>query len=297
MDEWQNDSQNNLDEALKNAKSRLLIINEMLKNVAGTLNSACTAGDPTFDSHRNNISAARANVAMAINNLGNLEQKIASDKITIERIEKETTSGQMQAQKSRIDQAQAQAQNIKAQIGKTIIRSPISGIVTRRNGDASEIASANSPILTIMSGSSFEISANISEIDIAKIKLGDLARVTLDAYRDGDLFIAKVVKIDPTETIIEGVPTYKVTFQFTQKDNRVKSGMTANIDVQSAKKDDVITIPQRAVITRDNKKIVRLLVSEIEKEIEVTTGLRGSDGKIEIISGVSEGDKIILFEK
>ena len=71
--------------------------------------------------------------------------------------------------------------------------------------------------------------------------------------------------------------------------------MTANVDIRTDERTDVIAVPRRAVITKDGDKIVRILEGDTIKEISVVTGLRGSDGRIEIISGISEGDKVIVF--
>lgn len=94
--------------------------------------------------------------------------------------------------------------------------------------------------------------------------------------------------------MIEGVATYKTTFQFTKEDQRIKSGMTANIDILTDKRENVITIPQRAVVSQNGDKIVKISEGENIKEVKVKTGLRGSDGNIEILEGVGEGDKVVL---
>ncbi len=108
-----------------------------------------------------------------------------------------------------------------------------------------------------------------------------------------------MVKIDPAETIIEGVATYKTTLQFSGNDERVKSGMTANIDILTAKAENVIAIPQRAVAQKENgDKIVKILKDDgVVEERKVTTGLKGSDGNIEITEGIQEGEKIITSQK
>lgn len=201
------------------------------------------------------------------------------------------------SQQAQIKQAEANVENYQAQIAKTIIRAPISGTVTKQDAKVGEIVSANTPLVFLISTSQFEIEANIPEADIAKVKLGNAAKVTLDAYGSDVSFDVKVVAIDPAETIIDGVATYKTTFQFIDidKDERVKSGMTANIDISTEKRENVIVIPQRAVITKNGDKIVRVLNNETPKEVKVKTGLRGSDGNIEIIEGVSEGDKVIIY--
>ena len=62
-------------------------------------------------------------------------------------------------------------------------------------------------------------------------------------------------------------------------------------------RENVLIIPQRAVIEKNGKKIVRIPSGKNYQEIEVQTGLRGSEGEIEIISGLREGDKVITFIK
>ena len=126
---------------------------------------------------------------------------------------------------------------------------------------------------------------------------------TLDAYGDAVVFSAKVTQIDPSETLIEGVPTYKVSFIFiTNYKNRVKPGMTADISIITNKRENVIAIKQRAIIVKDGKKTVRILTEQPEREIsveelEVSTGLYGSNGLVEITEGIREGDKVIVFMK
>jgi len=163
-------------------------------------------------------------------------------------------------------------------------------------------------LISIMSEGNFEIKADIPEVDIAKVRIGNEARVTLDAYGSDIEFNAKVLAVDPAETVIEGIPTYKVTLQFNEQDERVKSGMTANVDIMTDKRENVITIPQRAVIGKNGDKVVRLLKTvpnpensdktiEMVEEIPVEVGIRGSDGQIEVLSGLNEGDKIVVSIK
>jgi RND family efflux transporter MFP subunit len=169
--------------------------------------------------------------------------------------------------------------------------------VTKQSAKAGEIISANSIVVSLLSVANFEIEANIPEADIAKVNRGNISVITLDAYGRDVEFQAKVVSIDPAETIIEGVATYKTIFQFIEEDERIKSGMTAKITISTDKREGVIAIPQRAIIRRNGSLLVKILEGENIKESTIETGLRGSDGHVEIISGVSEGDKIITFSE
>jgi multidrug efflux pump subunit AcrA (membrane-fusion protein) len=143
----------------------------------------------------------------------------------------------------------------------------------------------------------FEIDANIPEADIAKLKIGADANITFDAYGSDVVFKAKLITIDPAETIIDGVATYKSTFQFVDNDERIKSGMTASLTITGDRRDDVLRVPQRSVITKNGKKFVQVLEGETIVDKAVETGLRGSDGMIEILSGISEGENVVVFNQ
>jgi HlyD family secretion protein len=262
----------------------------------------------TLDTWKSDISTARTNINTAIVNLSSSESTLAVEENQLILEKAGNTPEQIANQEAKVEQAEANVKNYQAQLEKTILWAPINGIITKQDAKKGEIVAANSVIISIISSPEFsaqsalgglgwEIEANVPEADIAKIKIGDSAKITLDAYGSDIFFDVNVVKIDPGETIIEGVATYKTTFQFTKKDERVKSGMTANIDILTNKHENVITIPQRAVISQNGDKIVKILEGENIKEKKVKTGLRGSDGDIEIIEGIKEGDKVIVLIK
>ena len=133
------------------------------------------------------------------------------------------------------------------------------------------------------------------ETDIAKIEVGNKARLTLDAYGPDVVFRAQVITIDPAETIIEGVTTYKTTLEFDSEDERIRSSMTANLDILTDERQNVIAIPQRAVVTKNGEKLVRVVYDSVIEEIQVKTGLIGRNGLVEITDGLNEGDKVVTF--
>jgi HlyD family secretion protein len=141
----------------------------------------------------------------------------------------------------------------------------------------------------------YQIESNVPEADVSKIKVGDPATVTLDAYGPDVTWNAVVSQIYPSESVIEGVPTYKTIFTLSQNDDRIKPGMTANLDISNDNRQNVLFLPQRTIIRENGNKYVQLLSADgvHSTQVQIQTGLYGSDGKVEILSGVQEGDKII----
>lgn len=259
----------------------------------------------TINSWKGDVSLARTNLNSAFTGLLAAEQayRSAGSALTIAKNElasKEAgpTPESISAQEARIASVRATIANYDAQIAKSIIIAPFSGVVTRQQAKLGETITPNTSIVSLIGDTGFKIIANAPEVDIAKLVTGQDARVTLDAHGSDIQFPAVVSMIDPSETIIQGVSTYKVTLRFKEKDERIRSGMTANIDISTAKRENVLFVPSRSVVARDGKKYIRIPDGpSMTKETEITTGLRGSDGSIEIVSGVVDGDTIVTFEQ
>lgn len=255
----------------------------------------------TIDTWKSNVSTARTNIATTIASFTASRETYRTAVVNLSIAEKQlsldkagATSEAILVQQASLDEAKAGEINAEAQLSKTIIYAPFDGIITSKNFEVGEIVNANSPVISLISENKFKIEANIQEADISYLKIGDIAKVTLDAYGDEAVFTAKVAFIDPAETVIEGVSTYKTTFYFTESDSRIKSGMTANMDILTAQKTGVLAIPQRSVFSKGSEKFVKILSDDEIKEVQVSTGLKGSDGLIEILGGISEGDKVLI---
>lgn len=298
---------NNLESDIATAKKNLSDIKSFLESLAFTLNETSagpTITQTTLDGWKSDISTARTNLSTVIINLSTAEEKLRTAESSLSLAEEElalekagTSSEQIRAQEAEIEKAQADINRYQAELSKTIIYSPINGIITKQDGKIGEIVSANTNIISVMSDSIYQIEVDIPEADISKIKIGDKAKFTLDSYGDEILFDAFVIKIDPAETVIEGVSTYKTTLQLEKNDERIRSGMTANLDIMTAQKENIIAIPQRAVISKNGDKFVRVFEGTVVVEKIVKTGLRGSNGDVEILSGLNEGEKVITYTK
>lgn len=270
--------------------------------IVNNLFPSANLSQATIDKYRSDISAARTNINTAISNLSAAEEKLRSAESALVIAQKElelkragASSEQINAQAAQLEQAEARVRVIEAQIENSILRSPFGGMVARSDVKAGEVILANKTLISVIGEGRFEIEAHIPEADIARVKLGDVARVTLDAYGNDEEFIATVTSIDSAETVIGGVPTYKTILELTEENGRIKSGMTANLDILTDRKEGAIVVPTRSVIFRNGDRILRVLVGGEITERKVVTGIRGSDGFIEIISGVELGEEIVVF--
>ncbi len=247
----------------------------------------------SLESAKQSLAASQAKADSQLS-IAQAQLKTAQDQLALKKAPaRQTDVALYQAQ---IKQAQANVSYLLEQIKKNILVSPIDGIITNIEGEVGEIAKVGQNVVSLISLNNFQIEADISEADIAKLAIDNPAEITLDAFGE-DKWSGKVVSIDPAEKMISGVVYYKTTFDFDNIGKRVSSGMTANLVITTATKENVLVVPQRAVIEKNNHKIVRVLINGEMKEQTVETGLRGSLGEIEITSCLQEGDKVITFIK
>jgi multidrug efflux pump subunit AcrA (membrane-fusion protein) len=268
--------------------------------VALGVNSLTTSSNllqTTLDGYKAAVSGARASIALAYSNLNTANTAYNSAKINYDLNISENNSGTMSVQEATVEQAQANVDAAQARLNQSIIVSPISGVITNVNAKVGQTMQSGLTAISIISFGQYDIESYIPEADIAKIKIGNIATTTLDAYGSDTFFQTSVIKIDPGETIIGGVPTYKVTLKFTSaNDTRIKSGMTANLDILTEQKNDAISVPSRSVYSMDSAKYVKLVDPKDKNktiETKVITGIRSVDGYVEIVSGLKEGDVIL----
>jgi HlyD family secretion protein len=156
-----------------------------------------------------------------------------------------------------------------------------------------EIVTSGKSVVSIISDNQLEIESNVSEINIGKVAIGNPVNIVMDAFA-GETFTGKVTYIEPGETVVDGVVNYKVTVAFDESHPLMKSGLTAKLDIITGIKEDVVTVPQYSLITKDGAVFVSKKEGKEFKEVPVTIGLRGQDGLVEVISGLNIGDNVAI---
>lgn len=288
-----------LDKAQNKARGVLSSVTEMLSDANSALNKGTGNSDITL--WISDVSSARTAVNSSVSSLTSAVTSYKNAKASLEISKRNlvldvagSTESQIKAQEAKVKGAEADVINAQAQLAKTLIRAPFSGIVTKVESKVGAVASANSTQISLISDQGFEIESFVPEVDVAGIKIGDRATATLDAYGDKISFNIKVVSIEPSETVRDGVSTYKTILAFDEQDERVRSGMTANVVITIEKKENVISIPQGLVRNENGKSyvVLRNEAGDVSREVEV--GTISSLGSIEILSGLEVGDNVVI---
>jgi len=177
------------------------------------------------------------------------------------------------------------------------IKAPFDGIITAvevKQGDELTAMSFSAAAFHIIDPTLLEMTGLIDEMDIADITVGQKAVITLDAL-PGLKVDGKVTYISEAATIQAGVVMYKTTITLQNAGTAVKDGMSATADIVLEERTNVLLLPTAAVMKNEaGRNIVYVIGADGKPEArEVTTGLR-SGGKVEIVSGVTQGDSVAL---
>lgn len=199
------------------------------------------------------------------------------------------------AKRARISQAIASHERSLSELEDGILRAPTEGIVAKVKIEKGQSIGSNEAAITFITPL-IQISAQISESDITKVGLDNAASMTLDALPISDVFTGKVIELDPAETVLQGVVYYESTLLFDSMDERIKPGMTVNIDILTDERESALQISPQALQFEDKQTFVFLYERGEAVKRLVTTGLQG-ERKVEILSGLTEGDIVVLYTK
>lgn len=194
---------------------------------------------------------------------------------------------------AKVKQAEARVSRILADLNSRTIRAPFTGIVSKMSIKVGEQVSAGTVVTGVIAESGFEVMVEVPEVDIINLVSGIPASITLDAYGDDVVFDGFLATIDPGQTEVDGVSVYRAKVLFNEDDARIRPGMTAAVTIEKSKVEGVLSAPTRFIESDESGSYVLIMIGDEETKTQVTTGLLGSDGSVEILSGVSEGDILV----
>jgi HlyD family secretion protein len=218
-----------------------------------------------------------------------LDQKVSAAKVA---------RAGCQAANSQVDQSRSRIAVARASLQRMVLRAPFAGIVADISGELGEYATPSPPgILTLpaidlIDDSCMYVSAPIDEVDASNVKVGQTARITLDAIK-GKTFAGKVKRIAPYVLEIEKqARTVEVEVEFSElpKEENLLIGYSADVEIVYDTRTNVLRIPTQTLL--EGKRVLLYNNGTLE-ERTVTTGLANWD-QTEITSGLKEGDRIVM---
>ncbi len=312
---------------LRDVKQRLDRIKQTNAFEEANLKSQIASADGTVHQMESILAQAKSSVLpiTKLNELESARAAVMQAKAQLAASRSGKTQNMMrkdeaQAAEADMKQIQNQLDVSLVQQRDTTLRASMNGMITKRyveQGDLITSAissfSSGSPVFQISDMETMLVKIEINEVDIAKVKPGLLAEITIDAAR-GVTFVGKVRKVAPAATISatsssgsssssssssQSVIKFSVEVQVDHADPRLKPGLSAHCSIIVARKKNVLRIPV-SCIQGDGEKATVQIVTKTQKDGQsvdvvtpksVTVGLRGDDFA-EVLSGLSAGDRL-----
>ena len=170
------------------------------------------------------------------------------------------------AAQAQVKRARAELKMAQIQLNRSVVRAPISGIVIEKNVEAGQTVAASlqsPPLVTIADLTKMKVDAWVDEADIGRVKVGQKVRFQVDSY-PSRIFKGRVVRIYPSPQIQNNVVTYDTEIHVGNEDLALKPGMTANVTIILARKNDVLISPHTAL--RIQRRDIRKVYPEIGEE-------------------------------
>jgi len=300
-----NPTNENIDEAILKSGVILARVQNCLADIRDIIQNSAYH-DIVSSNDRAGLDTHRSNINTAISDIADAKQSISSTKaaneanITVAKAKVAEMGDQLRDEdnglyRAQIDQAAAKVELLRSQMQDAVLKSPADGMVTEVEKKEGETVQPGETVLYFLPEGPFAIKVNIYEGDIIKVKVGDRASISLTAIPDLT-FGGEVVAIDPAETIMNDVVYYEVTIALGENIDGIKQGMTADITIETNRKENVLAVPKGAVEKIDGKTIVKVLKNGKAEDREIIVGLKGDD-LVEVVSGLAEGEKIVTGKK
>jgi RND family efflux transporter MFP subunit len=259
---------------------------------ARSLNSSVKTAELQVEIAQNQVDAAQAQYEIAQINLDKgvlgASEDVLEQQVNIAEANWETAKMNLKIAKLNLESA-------KLNLEKGTIVAPFDGVVTDvaiTEGKEITTAMLASPAISLVDTSEIEMRGFIDEIDVAMVKIGKAANITLDALPDEEIK-GSVAFISLVSTTRAGVISYATTITLEDPIAGLRDGMSATAEVIIESRDHVLSIPNRYIRGSLQNPMVVVLVDKQQEEREITLGL--TDGiNTEVLSGLQEGEKVVL---
>ncbi len=223
------------------------------------------------------------------------QAQVASARANLERLLNGATAQELAAARASVEQARASLNLAQAQLEKATLRAPFDGVVTTVLANPYDQVSSLTPILILADLSSYRVDVEVDEVDIGRIRVGQEARISLDALPGVEL-PGRVEEVALSPTTAQGVITYRVRLRLTDLgEAQVRPGLTVNARIITGRASNVLIVPRRAVrLGQDGQPYVeKVLPGKELKRVPVQLGMEGAE-VVEVVSGLEEGEAIFV---
>jgi len=253
--------------------------------------SLCKIEDTTFDlQHRKALSDLSAEQIRYGDAEKNYERmKALCEAGAIAKADFETIESQFNMAKENLNRAQYDYELASENLKETNITSPFSGTVSLKDVSEGENIGPGKSILAVVSTDRMYVETGVAEQDIVAVKEGQRVTINIGTLKD-NTFEGRVTHIGPVPD--PSTKAYPVKITVENRDNLLKAGMFATVEILLDERKDSLSVPKEAVITEDGLKYVF-----VEKEGKVEKKLieigYANDNRLEVLSGLKSDEMVV----
>ncbi|HSJ08493.1 MAG TPA: efflux RND transporter periplasmic adaptor subunit [Longimicrobiales bacterium] len=231
---------------------------------------------------RAQLAAAEANYEVAKNAFERSQQLRERQVITLPEFERDRTA---------FSAAESQRDQLRTRAGYATVVAPVNGVITDKLVETGDVVGTNARLFTIADVSQLVVRAGVSELDVVELSQGDAVTITLDALPNRAMrgTIRRIFPTGDPQTRL--VPVEVVLSQ--ESARLARPGFLARITFDLATSENVLLVPVSAVLGGQGAQAVFLVNDGVATRRTVQTGLM-SQGRIEIVSGLQEGDPVVV---
>lgn len=238
---------------------------------------------------RARLTEARANLEEQQRELGRMQQLYDRDIASSQALDKATTALSLAG--SRVQAARARVGVATRAVQDSQVRAPFAGLLASREVSRGEYVKVGQALFDLVALDPIEVEFSVAERDSARVVLGQQVAVSVSPYPD-EVFTGVVSVISPR--IDRRTRTLRVKARIPNADGRLRPGLFARADLGIAKREGALVVPQEALLLRAAGQIVYTVDAENRvHRVVVEAGLH-QGGRIEILSGLAEGDQVII---
>jgi HlyD family secretion protein len=251
------------------------------------------ADNPTREELKETLDEAQSDYNAAVKRL-QLEYDLEVAEANLAKAQRDYEKWKAGPQPADVKAVQAKIAAAEATLRQAWVEAPFAGVITQALPQAGDQVAPGTEAFRIDNLDTLYIDLDISEIDIPQVQIGQGARITFDALRNKE-YQGEVVEVAMINTPTDQVVNFTVTVSLTDPDVQVRPGMTAEVEIETEVKDNVLLIPNQAIQAQDGKQVVYVMDEAGSMvPVEVNLGL-ASDTNTELVSGdLKEGDLIVL---
>ncbi len=261
---------------------------------AGNSSQAATLASATAD-YQSALATYNLTI-VGINDTGvkSAAQTLASAQANLATVTAPATAQAIAQAQASVDSAQVAVDQAQSKLAQAKIIAPFDGTIATVNYVPGQLSSS-SAVLSLVNLDNLETQITLSEVDIAKVKVGQQVSLSLDAVTGANV-TGQVLSVSPVGTVTSGVVNYTVTVALDKANSAIMPGMTTTANVVVDQRDNVLTVPNRAIKSQNNKKTITLLLEGKEVLVTVKTGM-SNDTSTEIVSATTaDGQQINLAD-